>query len=113
MKTSTKQHRRNPQKTNYRIGNWSEYNQALKQRGSLTIWFDMEMIDQWHSLKRTVRQGRPETYSEIAIQCALTLKQIFHLPLRATEGLLESLVVLMKLSIPIPNDSTICRPQKK
>lgn len=36
-------------------------------------------------------------YSDIAILCALSLKVIFQLPLRATEGLLGSLIELMGL----------------
>ncbi len=60
--------------TKYRIKNWSEYNNALKQRGSLTIWFDKDITTAWYNKKRTGQKGHPIVYSDLAIQCCLTLK---------------------------------------
>ena len=78
-----------PSPTRYRTTNWSDYNAALRKRGSLSVWFDPEMV--WHA-EKTGKRGRPETFSDAAIQVCLTLKVLFGLPLRQTVGLVESLI---------------------
>jgi hypothetical protein len=64
----------------------------LKQRGIITFWFDEKMLAQWHNIAHSRQPGLPVLYRDIAIECALTLRAIFHLPLRATEGFIESLI---------------------
>jgi len=58
-----------PSPTRYCTTNWSDYNAALRKRGSLSVWFEMV----WHADK-TSKRGRPETFSDAAIQTCLTLK---------------------------------------
>lgn len=99
-------------KKRYRIRNWSQYNKALVNRGSLTVWFDEESIINWHNTELSGQRGRPQDYSNAAILCALTLRNLFRLPLRATQGLLASLINLLHLSITAPNYTTLCRRQK-
>lgn len=99
-------------KKQYRIRNWRQYNKALVNRGSLTVWFDEESIARWHNVQPTGQRGRPYDYSNTAIYCALTLRNLFRLPLRATEGLLASLIELLQLPIACPDFSTLCRRQK-
>jgi Transposase DDE domain len=100
-------------KQSYRIHNWKEYNKALVNRGSITFWFDEESIEQWHATEMTAKRGRPLLYSGLSILCALTIKNIYCLPLRATEGLVTSLVELMELPIQCPNYTTLCKRQKQ
>jgi hypothetical protein len=92
----------------YRTTNWRAYNAALKQRGSLLIWFDPEM--EWIAAP-SGRRGRPATFSDAAIQACLMLKALFGLPLRQTTGLVERLLGLAKLDWPVPDFSTLCRRQ--
>jgi len=99
-------------KAKYRIRNWSEYNKALVQRGSITIWFSPEASEKWLA-KNTGRKGRPQTYSNEAILCALMLKAVYHLPLRALRGLLLSIVGLLGLPLPIPCYTRICRRSRE
>jgi len=96
-------------KHEYRLRNWREYNTALVRRGSLTLWFDEEAIAAWQSQERTGQRGAPETYSDTAIICGLTLAALYHLPLRAAQGMLLSLVQMLRLSLPVPDYSTLCR----
>ena len=70
-----------------RVTNWSEYNEALRQRGSLTVWFTDAAIAAWKAAPRTTPGGQPH-YSDLAITTALTLRAVFHLPLR--QGLIGS-----------------------
>lgn len=100
-------------KQSYKIRNWKEYNQALVNRGSLTYWFDEEVINAWHDVEKTNTRGHPTVYSDVAILCALSLKVIFQLPLRATEGLLSSLIELMDVPLKVPDYTTLSRRQSK
>lgn len=95
--------------TNYNTKNWSHYNRALKQRGSLSIWFDAEMA--WEA-KPSGHRGRQRAYSDAAIQACLTMKVLFGLPLRQTTSFVESLLELMELDWSVPDFSTLCRRQK-
>ena len=99
-----------PSPTRYRTTNWSDYNAALRKRGSLSVWFDPEMV--WLAGK-TGKRGRPETFSDAAIQTCLTLKVLFGLPLRQTVGLVESLIQMAGLDWPVPDYSTLCRRQAR
>ena len=93
----------------YRTTNWSEYNAALKRRGSLEIWFDPGM--QWLA-DPSDRPGRPLRFSNSAIELCLTLKVLFGLALRQVTGLVASLLKLAKLGWPVPDYTTLCRRQK-
>ncbi len=92
----------------YRTTNWRAYNAALRQRGSLLIWFDPEM--DWLAAP-SGRRGRPNRFSDAAIQTCLMLKALFGLPLRQATGLVASLLKLAKLDWPVPDYSTLCRRQ--
>src|ERR1700726_2427949 len=89
------------EKAGYKVTNWPEYNKALRQRGDITIWFTEEALAAWHPAKTGAR-GRPQEYSDLAIETALFIRQGFHLPLRQTEGFMNSLTRLMRSTISIP-----------
>jgi IS5 family transposase len=93
----------------YRLRNWREYNRALVQRGSLTLWFSAEVLTVWRNTERTGKRGHPQTYSETAIETMATLEEVYHLGVRQTAGLLESLGELLHLEVPIPHYSTLSR----
>ena len=90
------------------MANWSDYNEALRQRGSLTVWFTDDAIAAWKAAPRTTPGGQPH-YSDLAITTALTLRALFHLPLRQTEGLIGSVLQLLALDLSVPNFSTLSR----
>ena len=98
-----------PKPLTYRTTNWRGYNAALKQRGSLHIWFDPETV--WLA-EASGKRGRPVTFTDAAIQACLTLKALFGLPLRQTTGLVASLLELAGLDWPVPDFSTLSRRQK-
>lgn len=101
------------QKRQYRIHNWPDYDTTLVNRGRLTLWLDQEAVQNWRSQERTGKRGKPRVYTDQAIACALRLGAVYHLPLRATEGLLASLVALSGADVPIPDYSTLSRRRKK
>ena len=89
---------------------WAEYDAALRARGSLTVWFTPEAIAAWAAAPRTSRGGQP-TYSDLAITTALTLRAVFRLALRQTEGLISSILQLLDLDLDlaVPDHSTLSR----
>jgi len=97
-------------KTRYRTRNWREYNQGLIARGDLTVWLSPDLA--WQALEGSGKRGRPLVFSDAAIQCVLTLKVLFQLPLRAAQGMAGSLIRLAGLGWPVPHLSTLSRRQK-
>ena len=72
-------------KQRHRVTYWAEYDAALRQRGSLTVWFSDEAIAAWRAEPRTTRGGQPH-YSVLAIRTALTLRAVFRLALLRRRG---------------------------
>lgn len=99
-------------KKTYRVRNWNEYNRSLVNRGSITFWFSEDALAKWCEESEQKRRGRPRYYGAMSILCGLTLRQLYRLPLRATQGLLHSLMKLSKWELKIPNYSTLCRRSK-
>src|SRR5256712_13737968 len=95
-------------KTQYRIRNWSAYNAALVARGSLTLWVDEAALKAWRYTGPTQR-GAQYVYAQAAISCVLTLRAVYHLALRATEGLARSVFTLLEVALPVPSYSTLSR----
>jgi hypothetical protein len=91
-----------------RLTNWPAYQASLRQRGDLTVWFSEEAIAAWRAAPRTSRGGQP-WYSPLAILTALTLRAVFHLALRQTEGLIGSIIRLLGLDLPVPDHTTLSR----
>src|SRR5215203_2312795 len=92
----------------HKVTNWPAYDASLRQRGSLTVWFTDEAIAAWTAEPRTTRGGQP-WYSPLAILTALTLKAVFRLALRQTEGLIGSLIRLLGLDLAVPDHTTLSR----
>lgn len=96
-------------KYDYRVQNWSEYDKALVNRGSLTVWFDEATIREGWTPPPPEGRGKQGLYSDLAIQTCLVFKTLFRLPYRATEGLMKSLMRLNGLELPIPDHSHLSR----
>lgn len=97
-------------KTKYRVRNWAKYNESLVQRGSLTLWIDEDVVKAWKPVEEGPRKrGGQYEYSNLAIECILTLRSVYHLPLRAAEGFARSVFELMELDMPVPDYSTLSR----
>jgi IS5 family transposase len=95
-------------KQKHRVTNWAAYDAALRARGSLTVWFTPEAVAAWAAAPRTTRGGQP-SYSDLAIATALTLRAVFRLALRQTEGLIGSILQLLDLDLAVPDHSTLSR----
>src|SRR5215213_3825750 len=92
-------------KQKHRATNWAEYEAGLRARGSLTVWFTAEA---WKAEPRTGRGGQPRC-AALAIATALTLRAVFRLALRQTEGLIASVLRPLGLDLAVPDHSTLSR----
>lgn len=95
----------------YRVKNWRDYDKSLVQRGSLTFWIDEVALTQW-VYQGPAQQGAQYDYSDSAIQMVLTMREVFRLTNRATEGLMRSLFQLLKVDLKVPDHSTLSRRGK-
>ena len=89
----------------HRVSNPAAYDAALRQRGSLTVWFTEDAIAAWQAEPRATRGGQ-RRYSALAIATALTLKAVFRLALRQTEGLIGSIIALLGLDLAVPDQGS-------
>jgi hypothetical protein len=79
------------------------------RRGSLTPWVEQGVVGRWRETAAPARRGRRRLYSGLAITCALTLREVYHLPLRATQGLVRSVLRLPGAELSAPHYSTLSR----
>jgi hypothetical protein len=92
----------------HRVTNWRDYDAALRNRGSLTIWFTEEALAGWKAQPRTTPGGQRH-YSDLAIETALTLRAVFRLALRQSEGLIGSIMRMLDIDLPVPDHTTLSR----
>ena len=85
----------------YHVRNWAEYNEGLRRRGDLTVWFDEEAIANWKADK-TGKPGGQRVYSDMAIETGLVVRMVYKLAYRQTEGFLHSIASVLGLGIEIP-----------
>lgn len=95
-------------KTSYHVRNWHAYEQALVQRGSLEFWLSPEALAAWEA-EPTYRRGAQPVYGDQAIQTALTVRLVLHLPLRSVEGFLRSVFTHTGITLPVPDATTLSR----
>lgn len=94
-------------KKQYTVRNWKEYNQALVDRGKILFWITEEAMKAWKEQEKTGKRGKPKQFSDTAIETSMTLSQVFHLPLRATEGFLTSILEKLAPVLKAPDHSTV------
>jgi hypothetical protein len=101
-----------PAKETYRLTNWPEYNKALIDRGFVTLWLTEDTLANWyHQGPRA--PGGLFRYSDRCIQAALALKAVFRLAFRQTQGLIQSVLATMKMTLQVPSYTQLCRRQAK
>jgi hypothetical protein len=95
-------------KAPFNVTNGSEYNESLRRRGDITVWIDDSVADAW-AAPASNRRGKPATYSNLAIETCLTVRSVFGLALRQTQGFMRSVFRLLELDLPVPDRSTLSR----
>ena len=95
-------------KTHYRVGNWRAYERALVSRGDVTLWLSPDARAAW-GVPPSGRPGGQQRFSDLAIETALTLRLVFRLPLRQTEGFVRSILTMMRAGLDAPDHTTLSR----
>lgn len=104
----------NVPKQKYKLRNWSEYNDALMRRGDITIWLSADAVVQWYERERVYDgTGAPRRFTDFAIITCHELRQVYRLPLRQTQGFINSLFWLMGLPLVCPNFSCLSKRLKE
>lgn len=97
----------------YKVTNWAEYNSSLKRRGSITLWLSEDVVEGWrHKEQGEKQQGGQYKYSDSCIEVCCMIRKVYRLALRQTEGLVSSIIGLMKLNMGVPHYTVICRRSK-
>jgi transposase len=76
------------------------------------LWVDEGAIGMWVNHKLSGKRGASKTYTDTAIGCMLTLKAVYGLALRSTQGLMQSVVKLLRVELPVPDYTTLSRRTK-
>lgn len=93
-------------KQHYKVANWAEYNQALRNRGRIDIWISDEITATWSNNDRIYDgTGSTQLYPDTTILVFHEIRSIFRLPLRQTEGLINSWFARGGLSLKCPDYS--------
>lgn len=95
-------------KDKYKVRNWKQYNEGLKQRGSLQLWIKTEIVEQW-KYQGDKKRGGQRQYSDMAIELCLIVRKVYALPLRQTEGFISSFFEQSSLKLRAPDYTTISK----
>ncbi len=97
----------------YKVRNWKEYNDSLVNRGDVTLWFSDDALEHWEHPNDTPKVGHPFVYSDAAIECLLTIREVYKLPYRQTEGFGRSLARMLGVDVAIPDYTSLAKRAAK
>jgi hypothetical protein len=97
----------------FSVRNWSEYNESLVARGSITVWFSEEALQGWYHANATCKRGRPFTYSDSTIELFLTIRELLRLPYRQTEGFIGGILGLLQDGLTVPDFTSAAKRAAK
>jgi len=101
-------------KQKYKVANWSEYNESLKRRCDVEVWLSQESIDNWYNeYFKQDGSGKQNEYSDLAVIICHEIRKVFKLPLRQTEGFINSLFRIKNLPITCPSYSSLSKRLNK
>ena len=97
-------------KQKYKISNWSEYTQALRDRGNIEIWISDDAVSNWYETDRIYDgTGTPKKYTDFAIITCHEVRQVYRLPLRQCQGFIDSFFSIKDIQITCPDYSCLSK----
>ena len=97
-------------KQHYKTKNWSEYNEALRSRGKINFWLSDDAIENWYEENQIYDgTGAPKVYSDFAIIVCHEIRQVYRLPLRQTQGFINSLFELLDVPLTCPDYTSLSK----
>lgn len=98
-------------KARYRVRNWPEYDRGLVRYVDIRLWISEKAIAGWRAECRATPGGQ-RRFSNLAVETTLMLGALCRFPLRQTEGLVRSLMALMKVDLIAPDHTTLARRRR-
>lgn len=95
-------------KEKYRLSNWSDYNKSLVNRGNVTLWLSDDIKDSWYYDGQRDAGGAIR-YSDAAILFCLTMRCLYSLAYRQTQGFVLGLFKLTDADLDVPDYSQLHR----
>lgn len=100
-------------KQKYKVTNWSDYNNALRSRGDITVWLSGDVADKWYEQDRVYDgTSTPKLFTDFAILTCHEIRQVYRLPLRQCEGFINSLFKALGVSLVCPDYTTLSKRLK-
>ena len=100
----------NVRKQKYKVSNWHDYNNALRNRGKIELWIASDIADAWYEKDRVYNgTGTPKKFSDFSILICHEIRQVFHLPLRQTQGFIDSIFSARQLDLVAPDYSCLSK----
>jgi hypothetical protein len=92
---------------------WSQYNASAKKSGAINFYISTDVAQGWMNKEKSGKPGASDVYSDLAIETCLTMRAAYNLPLRKTNGFVESVLEMMSLDLKCPDYTTMCRRGKE
>ncbi len=97
-------------KQKYKVSNWSEYNNSLRNRGDIEVWISDDAINSWYEKDRVYDgNGAPKTFTDLAIITCHEIRQVFKLALRQCQGFIDSIFKLKNIKLKSPDFSCLSK----
>jgi hypothetical protein len=100
-------------KARLKVRNWREYNASLVARGSIMFWFSDDVLAAWYHPNASCKRGRPFKFSDSTIEVFLTIRELFRLPYRQTEGCVRGLLALVSDGLDVPDFTSAAKRAAK
>ena len=91
---------------------WSSYNQGLKNRYNLNLYISDDIVENWMHKERPKIWGQSPQYTDFAIKTCLQMRYLLGLPLRGTQGFMESIFKQQNIDLKVPHYTVLSRRQK-
>ncbi len=99
----------------YKVDNWPEYNEFLRNRGRIDVMISNNLAKGWYEQNTNGyrKRGGQRRYSDKAITICLQIRYIFALKLRQTQGFINWLFEVMGLKLKCPDYTTLSKRSKE
>ena len=98
----------------FKVTNWSEYNNILRNRGRIDFMISKDLSDGWYEDSGgNKKRGGQRRYSDKAIFICFQIRYLFGLKLRQTQGFINWIFMMSGLPLVCPDYTTLCKRGKK
>ena len=88
----------------FKVTNWSEYNNILRNRGRIDFMIAKDLSDGWYEdIGNNKKRGGQRRYSDKAILMCFQIRYLFGLKLRQTQGFINWIFMMSGLPLICPD----------